>query len=133
MYLYLNTGSETADFYLLDDKFKPIAEHKLTESRQQSEKILLIINDLLQKHNISKNDLKGLFIYRGPGSYTGLRIGVATANALAFALGIDVWPVDKDTFPNEKIIESGNRSGIVTPCYLKAPHITEPKKHGQAV
>lgn len=50
------------------------------------------VND--QKHtgcvNVNWTMLKGIEVEKGPGSFTGLRVGVSVANALGFALGIPV-------------------------------------------
>ncbi|SEN91182.1 tRNA threonylcarbamoyladenosine biosynthesis protein TsaB [Mucilaginibacter gossypiicola] len=51
-----------------------------------AEVITLYINELLNNTGISYNDLDAIAVSSGPGSYTGLRIGVSTAKGLCFAL-----------------------------------------------
>lgn len=53
-----------------------------------SEKLHLFIKEVLDKAAIKAQDLKAIAIGAGPGSYTGLRIGVATAKSLAYALKV---------------------------------------------
>ncbi|WP_299551857.1 tRNA (adenosine(37)-N6)-threonylcarbamoyltransferase complex dimerization subunit type 1 TsaB [Seonamhaeicola sp.] len=51
-----------------------------------AEKLHVFIDDVLKEANIDKNKLDAIGISKGPGSYTGLRIGVSAAKGLAFAL-----------------------------------------------
>lgn len=53
-----------------------------------SEKLHLFIEEVLKEHQLSPQDLSAVAIGAGPGSYTGLRIGVTTAKALAYSLNI---------------------------------------------
>ena len=52
--------------------------------------VLFFLNGLLENKNISLDDLSEIEVNHGPGSFTGSRVGVAIANALAFALKIKV-------------------------------------------
>ncbi|TXG37508.1 tRNA (adenosine(37)-N6)-threonylcarbamoyltransferase complex dimerization subunit type 1 TsaB [Seonamhaeicola maritimus] len=51
-----------------------------------AEKLHVFIDDVLKEANISKTELNAIAISKGPGSYTGLRIGVSAAKGLSFAL-----------------------------------------------
>jgi tRNA threonylcarbamoyladenosine biosynthesis protein TsaB len=53
-----------------------------------AEKLQVYITQVLTQGNISKNDLDAIAVSKGPGSYTGLRIGVSTAKGLCYALDI---------------------------------------------
>lgn len=65
---------------------KGILTIKKKNSRQKPQEVLLLINKLLQKHALSVRDITSIEVNPGPGSYTGLRVGVAIANALSFSL-----------------------------------------------
>jgi tRNA threonylcarbamoyl adenosine modification protein YeaZ len=54
----------------------------------RAEDLLLRIEDLLKRSDIDRSDLRSIAISTGPGSFTGLRIGLATAMGLSTALGI---------------------------------------------
>ena len=58
-----------------------------------SENLHLFIQDLLIALNVSVNDLSAIVLGKGPGSYTGLRIGTATAKGLSFSLQIPLISV----------------------------------------
>ena len=53
-----------------------------------AERLHVYIEEILQKNNISKTQLDAIAVSKGPGSYTGLRIGVSAAKGLCFALEI---------------------------------------------
>lgn len=52
------------------------------------------IEELFSVIRIPKRDLKAIAVSAGPGSYTGLRIGVATAKGIGFALGVPLLSID---------------------------------------
>lgn len=53
-----------------------------------AEKLHVFIEEILLENNISRLDLEAIAVSKGPGSYTGLRIGVSAAKGLCFALEI---------------------------------------------
>ena len=59
-----------------------------------SEHLHDFIDQLLKRNNIAPEVLEGIVVDRGPGSYTGLRIGVATAKGLCYALNIPLVSID---------------------------------------
>lgn len=66
---------------------------KLTKESEQkfgSQALLGSIVDLLREAQLEMKDLTEVKVATGPGSYTGLKVGVAVANALGFALNIPV-------------------------------------------
>jgi tRNA threonylcarbamoyladenosine biosynthesis protein TsaB len=56
----------------------------------RSEAALPVIEELLKKENLQTNQISEIKINKGPGSYTGLRVGIAIANALGFLLKIPI-------------------------------------------
>lgn len=63
----------------------------VTVSRGSRDQVLLkTIIDLLDQNNKKLSDLKGVDVFTGPGSFTGLRVGTAIANALGYGLDIKV-------------------------------------------
>ncbi len=66
----------------------PIAGTAGDDSVSRAEDLILQIDDLLQRTGTRKSDLASIAVSNGPGSFTGLRIGLATAMGLSMALGI---------------------------------------------
>jgi len=62
----------------------------LAERRSRAIRILHEIDSALDEAGVAREELKGIAVGTGPGSYTGLRMGLITARTLAFALGVDV-------------------------------------------
>lgn len=77
---------------------------------------------LLKKSKTKIGDIRAILVFPGPGSFTGLRIGISFANALAFGLSVPVFIADE-----EGRIKKGPKR-VVTPLYGAPPRITKPKK-----
>lgn len=98
--------------------------------RELAETLHIKIKALLEANNIDFNELSGIAIYKGPGSFTGLRISISVANALADSLNINIvggsginWIVESI----QKLLK-GSSDYLVTPDYGAPVHITQPKK-----
>lgn len=64
---------------------------QLSKNHEKGSQIVLaMIEEILQKNNLSLFDINQIFVNQGPGSYTGLRVGISIANALAFALHVQI-------------------------------------------
>jgi len=72
------------------DKGGLVAEYRFEVTRSRSERLMPMIDRLLTDAQMTPQDLEGLAISMGPGSFTGLRVGLSTAKGLAFALGLPV-------------------------------------------
>lgn len=70
--------------------FREMAE----EGYSHAEKLHVFIEEALRDALIDMKDLAAVAVSQGPGSYTGLRIGVSAAKGLCFALGIPLIAVD---------------------------------------
>jgi tRNA threonylcarbamoyladenosine biosynthesis protein TsaB len=64
-------------------------------ARNHSRELLPTVEHLLQRSGVDKGELTAVFVCIGPGSYTGLRVGIATAKGLAFALGLPIVGVGR--------------------------------------
>ena len=69
---------------------KEIAE----EGYSHAEKLHVFIEEIIKESQLNIKDLTAVAVSKGPGSYTGLRIGVSTAKGLCYALGIPLISVD---------------------------------------
>lgn len=81
MKLFIDTSSNKQTIVKLDSKIL-----KKSSKTWHSQVVLPMIKKLLKKRPIT--DITEIEVHPGPGSFTGLRVGAAVANALRFALGL---------------------------------------------
>ena len=67
---------------------------ELNEKGVHAEKIMELIDEVLDSVKLQSSDLNAVAVSEGPGSYTGLRIGVSTAKGIAFALNLPLITVN---------------------------------------
>jgi len=91
--LGIETSSGTASAGLMEDGLLK-AEYALNNTRTHSETIMPLAERLMEDLGLSPKDLGAIAVDIGPGSFTGVRIGVCAANAMGLALGIPVIGVD---------------------------------------
>jgi tRNA threonylcarbamoyladenosine biosynthesis protein TsaB len=97
--------------------------------RKLAETLHAEIRNLLAGQNKQLNDLKGIACYSGPGSFTGLRIGITTGNALAYALEVPIAATTGSDWQDDAIglLENGEGDTAALPEYGAPVHITPPK------
>jgi len=89
MNLYINTKDRKQVVVEIRDTREVIS--KMSEENEYGSQVLLpLIDRLLKKCNLDYNSLSGIEVETGPGSFTGLRVGVSVANALGYVLDIPV-------------------------------------------
>lgn len=87
--LAISTSSNTCSVALLEDD-KCIQELNICNERTHSEKLMPLVDELLKKNNVTLSDIKLIACDNGPGSFTGIRIGVSSVKAMAEAKNIPV-------------------------------------------
>lgn len=95
----------------MDGKFISMKEDN-SPGFSHAEKLHLFIGDILKENNFSPNDLDAVAVSSGPGSYTGLRIGVASAKGLCFSLNIPLIAIDTLKALASKVKK---KTGIIIP------------------
>ena len=76
------------------------------------------------------NQLTRLIVFTGPGSFTGLRIGITTMNSLAYGLDIPIVGVNGEKWIENGLqrLNDGENDRIITPHYGAEANITSPRK-----
>ena len=87
---------------------KEIAE----QGYSHAEKLHVFIEEIIKDSGLTVKDLKAIAISKGPGSYTGLRIGVSTAKGLCYALGIPLIAIDTLQVLAQKVTQ---KDGLIVP------------------
>ena len=102
--------------------------------RNQSQELLPNIDKLLKKNKIKPEQLKWVAVNLGPGSFTGLRVGISIANTFGYGLNIPVIGKGHLTDNIKERIEillnlktKHKTFKQVLPIYGQPPHITQPK------
>jgi len=126
--LTMRTDNPTAEIGLFDDG-QQLAYVTWEAHRELSATIHRQIDAMLQKHYKDLTDLQGIVCFKGPGSFTGLRIGLAVANALAYSLQIPIVACLDDDWKRIGIgrITKGDNEAIAAPLYGSPVHITKPR------
>lgn len=129
MYLGIRTDSPVAEFYLYDGT-ELLAEKTWQADRQLAHGLLGQLEEFLGEHKATFHKLRGLFVYRGPGSFTGLRIGITVMNTIAYSEGLAIIGSEGDDWRNDAVgrLENGENDQVVLPHYGADPRITKPVK-----
>ena len=91
--LCIETSLDYCSVSMIEDG-KVIDSESINIKKSHSEFILILIKNLLKRVKISLNQLSAIAVNKGPGSYTGLRIGVSTAKGLCFSLDLPLISVN---------------------------------------
>jgi tRNA threonylcarbamoyladenosine biosynthesis protein TsaB len=98
--------------------------------RSLAETIHTKIEEMLNKSSISLNDIQGVVVFQGPGSFTGLRIGLSVANALAYSLNVPVIARQDPKWLEQGIADllAGKNDKIARAYYGQEAKTTKQKK-----
>lgn len=129
MILTLKTDSPQAEIGLFDGTEK-VNLKSWQAHRQLAETLHSAIDEVLSGANKLPSDITGIVIFEGPGSFTGLRIGMSVANALAYSLKVPIIASSGGNWLQiglTKITQS-HIGSYAKPAYGATANITSPKK-----
>jgi tRNA threonylcarbamoyladenosine biosynthesis protein TsaB len=92
MILAIETSTEICSAALVHEN-SALTHRSVNEKNIHSELLMVLIDEILKEANVSLKSLEAIAVSIGPGSFTGLRIGLSAAKGLALALGISLVPV----------------------------------------
>lgn len=127
--LTIKTDQPEAEVSLCKDG-KELQHVKWQAHKQLSETIHKQIKKILEAENKDWSDLEGIVCFKGPGSFTGLRIGLTVGDTLAMSLKIPVVSTTGKGWIKKGIlrIQNGEDEKVALPEYGAPVHITKPRK-----
>lgn len=127
--LTLRTDKPVAELGLYDGQ-KQLTYKTWEAHRQLAETIHSQIATLLQLIGKDMSEIEGVVAFQGPGSFTGLRIGMSVANALSYSLELPIVASQTDDWIETGIkrLLAGESDTTAQPEYGSPVHITLPRK-----
>ncbi|MDO1502447.1 tRNA (adenosine(37)-N6)-threonylcarbamoyltransferase complex dimerization subunit type 1 TsaB [Winogradskyella maritima] len=110
--LNIETTTTNCSVSLSKDGETLVLKEQADKGYSHGEKLHLFIDNVFKQANIEPKDIDAIAVSKGPGSYTGLRIGVASAKGLAYALG---KPLISVSTLQALALQVEERDGIVIP------------------
>ena len=92
--LHIETATKNCSVALSRDGWLIASQELATDGYAHAEKLHVFIQETIAQSGIDFRDLAAIAVSKGPGSYTGLRIGVSAAKGLCFALGLPLIAID---------------------------------------
>lgn len=128
MILLLDTSTPTC--YVGLSNSEAFTESTWEAGRGLSKGLLAHLQEKLAERGVEWSDLAGVVVFKGPGSFTGLRIGVSVINALVDVRSLPVVGVTGDDWKQVGLarLEAGDDDKIVLPEYGADANITTPRK-----
>lgn len=128
MILLLDTSTMECHLTLIDGEMRH--DFSWQAERTLAKYLLGFLEERLHETGSDFSKLTGIGVFRGPGSFTGLRIGMAVLNTLADALHIPIVGTEGDDWQAGALgrLAANEDDKVVLPHYGGDAHITKPRK-----
>lgn len=128
MIVLLDTSTSICKLSLIISDTKK--DYEWQSDRLLSKGIFEFIRDKLAENNLDWPDISSIGVFKGPGSFTGLRIGLTVANTIADSMKVPIVGETESNWQQKSIerLKNGQNDQIVLPFYGAGPNITISKK-----
>ncbi len=128
MILLLDTSTPLCKLTLIDGDWR--FDDQWQADRTLAKNVLKYLVDQLQKNGKTFDDITAIGAFSGPGSFTGLRIGLTVLNTIADARQIPIVGVGGEQWQQRALerLQAGENDKIALPFYGGDAHITKPRK-----
>ncbi len=128
MILLLDTSTPICKLTMVDGDNR--FDDQWEAARTLAKGLLDYIETNLKKHDKTWRDISAIGVFEGPGSFTGLRIGLTVMNTIADSQAIPIVGGRGDDWQESVLsrLENGENDQIVLPFYGSDAHITAPRK-----
>jgi len=128
MIILLDTSTPLCKLTLIDGEAR--VDEQWQADRTLATGLLAYLTDSLQKAGKTIHDISAIGVFEGPGSFTGLRIGLTILNTIADSQGIPIVGGQGESWQADVLakLDNGQNDRIVMPFYGSEAHITAPRK-----
>ena len=128
MILLIDTSTPTCRLTLIEGDLR--CDYEWLAARTLAKDLLAYLRDRLSENSKNWSNITAIGVYEGPGSFTGLRIGITVMNTIADAQNVPIVVGRGDNWQQEVLekLQSGQNNRIVLPFYGSEAHITVAKK-----
>lgn len=128
MIILIDTSTPVCQLTFIDGGWSQ--KYDWQADRTLAKSLLGYLNEKLGKNSKTWSDISAIGVFEGPGSFTGLRIGLTVMNTIADAQNIPIVGGRGDNWQDEVLekLSAGKDERIVLPFYGSEAHITTPRK-----
>lgn len=128
MILLLDTSTPVCKLVFIDGEDRH--EKEWEAGRELAKGLLGFLSTELETKTKTWQDITGIGVFQGPGSFTGLRIGITVLNTLADSLAIPIVGSTRDDWQQDVVrrLRAGENDKLVLPHYGNTANITKPRK-----
>ena len=128
MIILWKSADATAELTLVDGEQK--FDYSWQADRNLAREMLAYLRDRLSEHGATFDDVSAIGVFRGPGSFTGLRIGMTVLNTISSDRKIPIVSATGDDWREECLarLKRGENDSIILPEYGRPARVTQPRK-----